>query len=198
MVVEKLEELGLADNTILIFTSDNGGESDWKKAVTNNAPLRAGKSTLYEGGIRVPLIVAWPGRIQEGRKCDFPVITHDFYPTLLQLANIPFPENQLLDGISLLPLLKDKDEKLDRNTLYWHYPLEERHFLGGRSSGAIREEGWKLIEFFDTGDIELYNLEADPGEEIDLATAMPQKVRIMQAKLNAWQNKITTASAADD
>lgn len=191
MIVEKLETLGFLENTILIFTSDNGGESDWENAVTTNAPLRGGKSTLYEGGIRVPLIISWPSKIQGGSVCKFPVITNDFYPTLLELAGIFSYKNQQLDGVSIAPLLIGLETNLDRNTLFWHYPLEEQHFLGGTSSGAIKEGDWKLIEFYDRGKLELYNLKEDPEETKDLVTILPQEAALMQDKLNVWRKKVT-------
>ncbi|MCL5278888.1 MAG: sulfatase [Planctomycetes bacterium] len=127
MIRNKLRELGLADSTIIIFTGDNGGEDK----VTSNAPLRAGKSTLYEGGIREPLIVYWPGVTTPGRICHTPVCSVDFYPTLAQAAGGRPTPNPVVDGISLLPLLKDPEAHLDRDTFYWHYPLEKPHFLGG-------------------------------------------------------------------
>jgi len=145
MIMAKLDELGLTENTVLIFTGDNGGED----RVTSNAPLRAGKSTLYEGGIREPLIVRWPGVVEASSVCNAPMSTVDFYPTFLGIAALKSESDHILDGVSLLPLLKGKKSKLKRDTLYWHYPLAKPHFLGGKSGGAIREGDWKLIEFFD-------------------------------------------------
>jgi len=183
----KLEELGLADHTIVIFTSDNGGED----RVTSNAPLRAGKSTLYEGGIREPLLVYWPGVTQADSVSDVPVCNIDFYPTFAQACGGQTP--QTADGVSLLPVLKDPGAPLDRDTLYWHYPLNKPHFLSGRSAGAIRKGHWKLIEFFDTGKVELYNLARDPGEQHDLAPEEPgRKQRLLEA-LHRWQRQVGAA-----
>jgi len=180
---DTLRELGLSENTILVFTSDNGGEA----RVTSNAPLRAGKSTLYEGGIREPLIVYWPGMTRPGGVCETPVCTMDFYPTFTRAAVV---EGQPLDGLSLMPLLRSPKAKLNRDALYWHYPLEKPHFLGGRSAGAIRKGNFKLIEFFDTGEVELYDLAADPGEQHNLADSQPESKRDLLADLHEWQNRV--------
>jgi len=152
LIREKLAECGLADNTIIIFTSDNGGETN----VTSNAPLRGGKSQLYEGGIRVPLVVSWPGKTPAASVCRQPTINTDFYPTLLDATGVRPDKAQRLDGVSTLATWKNPDAKIGRRALHWHYPLDEPHFLGGRSSGAIRDGDWKLIEFFDSGEKELY------------------------------------------
>lgn len=169
MLMKKLKELGLADDTVLIFTSDNGGESQ----VTSNAPLRAGKSTLYEGGIREPLIIRYPKVVTAGTVCKTPTCNIDFYPTFCGLAGVKPKAAQQIDGVSILPLLKDPKAGLKRDALYWHYPLARAHFLGGRSGGAIRRGSWKLIEFFDTGKVELYNLADDIGEKKNLAGKPP-------------------------
>jgi arylsulfatase A-like enzyme len=186
MVMDKLDELGLADNTVLIFTGDNGGED----RVTSNAPLRAGKSTLYEGGIREALLVRWPGVVKPDSVCNTPTSNIDFYPTFLQFAGCRAGQNQRFDGVSILPLLKNSKAKLGRDTFYWHYPLEKPHFLGGRSTGAIRQGNFKLIEFFDTGEVELYNLADDVGEEHDLAAELPEKVSELQKRLAKWRAEV--------
>jgi arylsulfatase A-like enzyme len=183
MIMETLKRLKLDDNTIIIFTSDNGGETN----VTSNAPLRAGKSSLYEGGIRVPLIVRWPQAVPPGKICHTPTSNVDFYPTLLDCTGVKPDPRQTLDGVSILPLLKDPQAKLDRNTLYWHYPLEKPHFLGGRSSGAIHQGDWKLIEFFDTDTVELYHLAEDPGERHNLADKHPDKTAELRKQLADWR-----------
>jgi len=185
MVMNKLDELGLSENTIVVFTSDNGGE----EFVTSNAPLRAGKSTLYEGGLRVPLVIRWPGKISANTVSDFATCNFDFYPTLLEAAEITPDPGQKLDGKSILPVLKDPEFKTDRKTFYWHYPLEKKHFLGGRSSGAIRHGDWKLIEYFDTGEIELYNLADDIGEKQNLADQNTAKKDEMYKLLVEWRKK---------
>ncbi len=186
MIRDKLRKLGLSANTIIIFTGDNGGEDK----VTSNAPLRAGKSTLYEGGIREPLLVYWPGVTQPGRVCHTPVCSVDFYPTLAQAAGARPAPAQVADGVSLVSLLRDPKTHLDRDTFYWHYPLEKPHFLGGRSAGAIRKGDWKLIEFFDTGETELYDLAQDPGEQHDRAQDEPDRRRELLEALHAWQRSV--------
>jgi arylsulfatase A-like enzyme len=185
----KLGKLGLSQNTILIFTSDNGGE----EKVTSNAPLRAGKSTLYEGGIRVPLIVYWPGVIKPGGVCHTPVCSIDFHPTLAQAAGNPLTPTHTVDGTSFVPLLQDPQAHVDRDTFYWHYPLDKPHFLGGRSAGAIRKGDWKLIEFFDTGETELFDLAKDPSEQRNLAREEPDKRRDLLEVLHTWQRAVGAA-----
>jgi len=185
-ILDKLRELGLDGRTLVVFTSDNGGED----RVTSNAPLRAGKSTLYEGGIREPLVVRWPGVVPPGTVCDTPVCTVDFYPTLLEAARIAPDPAHTLDGVSILALWKDPGARLARDALYWHYPLEKPHFLGGRSAGAVRQGDWKLIEFFDTAKVELYRLGDDPGEQRDLAGARPDVAAGLRKKLDAWRKQV--------
>jgi len=186
MILAELDRLGLADNTLVIFTSDNGGES----RVTSNAPLRAGKSTLYEGGIREPLLVRWPGRVAPGTVCRTSVSSVDFYPTLCRVAGATPDPRQQIDGTCLQPLLEDPEARLPRSALFWHYPLEKPHFLGGRSGGAIRQGNWKLIEWFDTGAVELYNLAEDPGEQHDLADRRAEKREELRAALAAWRRDV--------
>jgi len=186
MIVKKLGELGLSDDTVLVFTGDNGGED----RVTSNAPFRAGKSTLYEGGIRVPLIVRYPKIVPAGIVCRTPTSNIDFYPTLCQLAGAGHNSKQHIDGVSLLPLLKNPQAPLQRDELFWHYPLEKPHFLGGHSSGAVRKGDWKLIEYYDTGQKELYNLGDDISEKNNLADKNPEKVTELQGLLKAWRKDV--------
>ena len=186
MILKKLDELGLADNTIVVFTSDNGGETN----VTSNAPLRGGKSQLYEGGIRVPLILRWVGKVPPNTVCQVPTPNVDFYPTFLDAIGIKTAPKQPLDGMSILPLLVDPDAHLERETLYWHYPLDKPHFLGGRSSGAIRRGDWKLIEFYDTGEVELYNVAEDISEKSNLADKHIVKVTELLRLFAQWRNKL--------
>ena len=186
MIRAKLDELGLADNTIVVFTSDNGGEDK----VTSNAPRRAGKSTLYEGGIRVPAIVLWPGVTMGGTACLTPTSNVDWYPTLLECAGVAPDADHQADGVSLAPVLADPEARLDRDALFWHYPLAKPHFLGGRSSGAIRRGDWKLVEFFDTGTVELYHLAEDVGEEHDLSGKMPFRTAAMRVRLAEWRASV--------
>jgi len=183
-IMDKLEELGIVEKTIIIFTSDNGGES----RVTSNAPLRAGKSTTYEGGIREPLLIKWPGKVKPGSTCSTPTMNIDFYPTLAEMIHTKIDPSQHMDGLTIVPLLNGKT--IDRDTLYWHYPLEKPHFLGGRSSGAIRKGHWKLIEFFDDGHFELYNLAEDIGEQNELSSKYPEKLKELKNQLAKWRRDI--------
>ena len=186
MIVKKLEELQLTGETMIVFTSDNGGELN----VTSNAPLRGGKSQLYEGGIRVPLIVKWPGGSPKGRVSSVPTCNVDFYPTFLELSGADPDEGQVLDGRSILAQLRKPEAKEEPRTMYWHYPLEKPHFLGGVSAGAIRDGHWKLIEWLETGKVSLFNLETDPGESTDLAGMEPGRARSLQQKLVRWRQEI--------
>jgi len=185
-ILAKLRQLGLDRDTVVIFTSDNGGED----RVTDNGPLRAGKSTLYEGGIREPLIVWAPGRVLAGLVTDTVTSNVDIHPTLCELAGVRPPAEQHLDGVSIVPALRGPNVDLGRDTLYWHYPLEQPHFLGGRSAGAIREGDWKLIEDFTTGEVELYNLADDLGEEHNLAPEQPDRAKALLSALRLWQAEV--------
>lgn len=189
-IANKLDELGLAKNTIFIFTSDNGGETN----VTSNSPLRGGKSELYEGGIRVPLIVRWPKQVPAATVCEQPTQNQDFYPTLLAAAKIQPDPAQILDGVSTLETWQNPQKEIARDFLAWHYPLESPHFLGGVSGGAIRAGDWKLIEHFDTSETQLYSLSEDPGETTDLADRMPDKVKELQQQLASWREQVDARS----
>jgi arylsulfatase A-like enzyme len=187
-VMAKLEELKLAENTILIFSSDNGGVG----GITDNAPLRGAKGMLYEGGFRVPFIVRWPGVVKPGTTCTESVASIDVHPTFLDAAGA---KPGLVDGVSFLPLLRDPSAKLGRDALYWHFPgyLEENVKKGTwrtTPTGAIRAGEWKLHEFFETGKLELYNLKDDPGERDDLAAKQPERVKELHAKLVAWRKSV--------
>ena len=184
-IMSKLDELRLADNTVLIFMSDNGGE----RTVTDNFPLKAGKSFLYEGGLRVPCIVRWPGKIKPAAVSDEPIIAHDFYPTLAEIAGVKIADKHAVDGESLVPLLEGA-RHLKRDTLYWHYPMEKPHFLGGHSASAMRKGDFKLIEFLDSGKAELYDLKHDLAEANDLANSMPKKRRELQNDLLRWRQSV--------
>lgn len=186
MIARKLEQLHIEENTIFIFTSDNGGEMN----VTSNAPLRGGKSELYEGGIRVPLIVRWPGQVPAATVCTQPTQNVDFYPTLLDAANIRPDPSQILDGVTTLETWRNPAHPIARDVLAWHYPLDRPHFLGGVSGAAIRSGNWKLIEHFDTGEARLYSLSSDLGETVNLATQMPEKVSEMRQQLIAWRDRV--------
>lgn len=186
MIASKLAEVGLAENTIFIFTSDNGGETN----VTSNAPLRGGKSELYEGGIRVPLIIRWPNAIPAGVTCEQPTQNVDFYPTLLATAKIKPDTAQTLDGVSTLETWKDPTKTIARDFLAWHYPLDRPHFLGGISGGAIRSGDWKLIEHFDTDETQLFSLKDDPSETNNLAAQNPSEVIRLRQQLAAWRETV--------
>ena len=186
-IVATLNELGLSDNTLILFTSDNGGESN----VTSNAPLRGGKSELYEGGIREPFIACWPGVIKPGTVSTQVVNTLDVYLTLLEFASVKPATNLILDGISIAPILKGS-QKVTSRTLYWHYPLSKPHFLGGRSAGAIRSGDFKLIEYFDNGLVQLFNLANDIGEQTDLSETLPAKRTELLNQLRMWRRKTAT------
>lgn len=182
-VLAALDRLELAERTIVIFMSDNGGLSTSEGHPTSNLPLRAGKGWLYEGGIREPWIICAPGVTKPGSVCDMPVVSTDFYPTILELAGLPLAPQQHRDGVSLLPLLKG--DQLACGPLFWHYP----HYgnQGGAPAGAVRDGDWKLIEWYEDGRLELFNLREDIGEKTDLASKRPEKVKELQAKLSAWR-----------
>jgi len=180
-ILDKLEALGIAEHTAVIFMSDNGGLTP----VTSNRPLRAGKGTPYEGGIREPLIIKWPGKTRPGSICDTPVISNDFYPTMLEMAGLPLRPRQHCDGVSLVPLLTGTGS-LPRRDLFWHYP----HYHRSPPFGAVRRGRWKLIEFYEDGRCELYDLANDIGETRDLAATHPDKVRELRTALHQWRKAV--------
>ncbi len=182
-VMATLRELGLDRETLVIFTSDNGGFA----RATNNAPLRANKGTNFEGGIRVPMIIRWPGVTDQGLVVNTPVISNDVYPTVLEVLGYPLRPHQHQDGLSLGALLKGGGIA-DRN-LFWHYPHYNRH-PHAAPTGVIRSGKWKLIRFFETGRDALYDLEADIGEADDLAAKRPKVVNDLARKLEAWQVQV--------
>ncbi len=184
-ILRKLDELKLTENTIVFFTSDNGGLV--LNNVTSNLPLRAGKGSVYEGGVRVPLFIKWPGVTKAGSVCDAPVITPDYYPTMLDMAGLKPAKQQTVDGESLVPLLRQSG-KLSRSAIYWHYP--HYHPGGATPYGAIRQGDWKLIEFYEDDHVELYNLEDDLGEKTNLATKLPDQAKQLREKLHAWREDV--------
>jgi len=200
-VMQTLDELKLAENTVLIFTSDNGGvggyarEGIMKSAgdITDNAPLRSGKGSLYEGGTRVPFIVRWPGVTKAGSSCDVPSIHVDVMPTLAEIAQASPPANQPLDGESLAPLFRDSAASLKREAIYQHFP----GYLGAGADtwrttpvSLVEVGDWKLMEFLEDGRLELYNLKDDIGEANNLAAKMPEKAQELHAKLQSWRETI--------
>jgi arylsulfatase A-like enzyme len=186
-VLRKLDELKLTDRTVVVFTSDNGGLSTAEGSPTSNSPLRAGKGWNYEGGLRVPLMVRLPGRVPAGSTCDVPTITNDLYPTLLALSGLPMPAEQLVDGVSLAPLLGQKGSIAER-PLFWHYPHYSNQ--GGRPGGAVRVANYKLVESFEDSRMELYDLSRDPGEQHDLAADQPERVNEMKKLLSDWRKAV--------
>jgi arylsulfatase A len=199
MVLAKLDELKLADNTVVMFTSDNGGlhvlESPDSPA-THNTPYRAGKGFVYEGGLRIPLIVRWPGVVPAGKVSDVPVVQSDWVPTLLQACGVKAEGS--FDGVNILPLLRGGE--LAARPLYWHFP----HYTnqGSRPAGAVREGNWKLVEHYEDGRVELYDLSKDAAEERDVAADDPERVAALRAKLGAWRKAVgaqgNTANPAFD
>jgi arylsulfatase A-like enzyme len=178
-ITRALDEEKLSDKTLVIFTSDNGG---LKGHSTDNTPLRSGKGYPYEGGIRVPVIVRWPGKIAAGSVCDVPVTSVDYMPTVSEAANVDLPNDRLIDGESLIPLLAQKG-CLGRDAVYWHFP----HYRGEVVPYSIIRKGdWKLIKRYEGKTFELFNLEEDIGEKQDLAEKMPEKVRGLDTQLKAW------------
>ena len=176
--LKQLDEAGLRDNTLILFKSDNGGYSG------DNRPLRGFKGTLYEGGLRVPWIVRWPGRVPAGSICATPVISTDCYPTLLEAAGVQPVPGSTLDGRSLIPLFEQKPG-FDRDAIFFHYPNYAFH-KKNRLGSAMRAGDFKLITYYDNGELELYRLSSDIGEEVNLSQQHPEIVRQLKDKLDAW------------
>ena len=186
-IVAHLQKRRLADRTLLVFTSDNGGYLSPYKGVpvTNNAPLRSGKGSLYEGGIRVPLLVHWPGVTPRGATIDEPVASMDFFRTFAELVG--GNGETATDGLSLLPLLRDPRARLPREALFFHYP----HYYATTSPvSAVREGDWKLLEYFEDGRTELYNLREDPSEQRDLAARDPERAARLRERLHRWRREV--------
>ena len=206
-IMKKLMELELDQNTIIIFYSDNGGMSAAnfyypdreisKKKLntafsTSNLPLRGGKGWMYEGGIRVPLIIKWPGKGMQGIKSNVPVTSPDFFPTIIEMIGIQALNNDQRDGKSIVPLLMG-EKVLDREAIYWHFPHYSNH--GNQSpGGAIRNGDYKLLEYYENNTVQLFNLVKDPGEQNDLSLVEPEKVKKLQAMLNNWRKKVKAKS----
>lgn len=198
-IIAKLDELKLSENTLVIFSSDNGGvggygELGTGKGITENIPLRGGKGMLYDGGHRVPFIARWPGKIPEGKTTDKQIISVDLLPTLLDVTKTPAPENQKLDGTSLWPLFASGGQSgLADRAIFWHFP----GYLGQGANtwrttpgGAIRSGDWKLIEYFEDGHLELYDLASEIGEKKNLAKEQPEKAKELLAQLQAWRKEV--------
>jgi arylsulfatase A-like enzyme len=191
----KLAELQLTERTIIVFTSDNGGrvtvDNINRVPTTSNVPLRFGKASAYEGGVRVPLIISWPGVTRPGSVSDAPVITMDLFPTLVEMAGLGAAAARSgVDGISLTPLLRGAPRPT-RDALFWHYPHHQHYQLGGAMPyGAIRAGDFKLIEFFNDRKVELYNIREDIGEQRDLASSQPKRVAELRNRLHAWRKEV--------
>lgn len=187
-ILNTLRRLELENDTIIVFFSDNGGLSTGGSSTmpTSCFPLRAGKAWVYEGGIRVPLIVKLPGKVKAGLMVEEPVVSTDIYPTILDLAGLPLRPEQHLDGVSLKALASGKEESLNREAIYFHYPHYHPINTMG-PAGAVRMGDYKLVEVFETGTLELYNLRNDVGEQKDLAGAMPELAASMKKMLHDWR-----------
>ncbi len=180
-LMAKLDEMGITDNTIVVLTGDNGGDND---ATTGG--LRDFKGFSHEGGTREPLVVKWPGKTKPGSTSDAMVIGTDFYPTFLDIAGLKQRPDQHQDGVSMVPLLTGTADPLERDALFWHYP----HYHRTKPYGAIRHGDWKLIEFFENGELELFDLKADPYEKNNLAKTRPEKANQLLQKLKAWRESV--------
>ena len=191
-IMATLDRLGLTEETIVIFYSDNGGRGGYdflghaENDITSNAPLKSGKGSFYEGGIRVPLIVRWPAMIEAGGVSDEPVISIDVYPTLLDAAGIEPPPDYPLDGESLVPIFRDAEATLDRTALYWHFPGYPNAAWRTSPVSVIRSGPWKLMKFYEGSRLELYDLATDRGETENLAQARPAVRERLHGRLTQW------------
>ena len=185
-IMQKLEALGLSEDTIICFTGDNGGLSTSEGSPTSNLPLRGGKGWLYEGGIREPFIISHPSSIKPAVE-DTPVCSIDFYPTLIELAGIDPIQGVMNDGVSLTPVLLGED-KLSGRDLFWHYPHYSNQ--GGFPGGVLRRGDFKLVERFEDGALHLYNLATDLSEQTDIKEQHPQLVASMRTSLHEWYREV--------
>jgi len=191
-LMETLARLQIADRTIFVFYSDNGGDGSYRDlgreddGISDNSPLKAGKGSFYEGGIRVPLVIRWPDVVEPGSTSEEPVIGIDFYPTLLEAAGVEPRDEYVLDGVSLMPLLKDANGSLDRDALFWHFPGYPNNPWRTSPVSVIRSGHWKLMQFYEDDRLELYDLQNDVGEARNLADVNPEKRRELHEKLVAW------------
>ena len=186
-VLAALKEQGIEDETAVFFMSDNGGLSTSEGQPTSNLPLRGGKGWVYEGGIREPFMIKWPGVTKPGSVSDVPVVSTDFFPTILEIAGLPLRPELHLDGVSLTSILKGGAAP-QRDAIYWHYPHYSNQ--GGFPGGAIRMGDWKLIERYEDGRRHLYNLKDDIGERTDLAAKESERAAQMRAKLHAFYKRV--------
>jgi len=185
-IMQAVWDIGAEERTIVIFYSDNGGLST--NPDTSNHPLRAGKGWYYEGGVRVPLLVKWPGVVEAGSSCDTPVVSMDFFPTILDMVGLQQRPRDHLDAVSFSGLLKQGPPPKRPRNFYWHYPFI--HAAGCRPCGAVLHDGWKLIHYYEDNVVELYNLNDDIGETENLADEMPEKARDMDSRLVNWLGRL--------
>lgn len=189
-IINELKVQGLYDNTIIFFMSDNGGLSTSEGSVTSNRPLRGGKGFMYEGGIREPLIVCGPGVKGKSQVTDITVTSTDFYPTILEMTGLPAQPAQHLDGKSFASALRG-ETGFERGPIFWHYPHYPNQ--GGRPSGAIRFGNYKLIEFYDNGETELYDLSKDISEKHNLALEQPKLADRLKHQLSQWRKEVNAS-----
>lgn len=198
-VIEKIDELGLAEDTLIIFSSDNGGVGSYKSngveagEITDNSPLRGGKGMFYEGGIRVPYLFRWKSVVPAGIVSDQPIASIDLYPTALEMAGASAPKDYTLDGESYLSHLKSPDKRLKRDSLYWHFPGylgSPKNTWRAKPCSVIRSGSWKLIQSLEDQSLQLFNLKDDIGETRDLASSQPEKAAELLAKLDTWRKDI--------
>ena len=201
---QRCEQLGIEDNTVIMFYSDNGGYGP----ATDMDPLKGYKGTYYEGGIRVPFFVNWPGVVQPNQKNEEPIIGVDIYPTLCEISGAALPENQICDGVSLVPLFKGDVANLDQHDqprmLFWHFPAYLQSYKGvfdeqrdplfrSRPCSVIRKGNWKLIQFFESGDLELYDLSSDLSETTNVAQSNPATLDELFSEIKIWQAQTQAA-----
>ena len=192
-IIAKLEELKLKDNTVILFGSDNGGYGP----ATSMHPLKGYKGTYFEGGLRVPFFVNWPGVVKPGTRCSTPIAAVDMHPTIRAICGGKLPAAQIQDGVNLLPLFKG--ESIAERSIYWHFPAYLQSYqrnneqpdplFRARPCGVVREGDWKLIEYFEDGRLELFNLAEDIGEKVNLAPALPEKAKAMHVKIKSWRTR---------
>lgn len=202
-VVAKLEELKIDDNTLVVFYSDNGGMSAAnfynperrisknkldKAFSTSNLPLRGAKGWLYEGGIRVPLLIKWPGKGLQGAVCNVPVTSPDFFPTILEMTGIKDKQAKNKDGVSITSLITGENE-IDREAIFWHFPHYSNHGMQS-PGGALRSGDYKLLEYFENNTVQLFNLKEDIEEQHDLSLDEPEKVKELQSLLHDWRESV--------
>lgn len=187
-ILNRLDVLGLTQKTAVVFMSDNGGLSTSEGLPTSNLPYRGGKGWMYEGGIREPVVIKWPGVTPPGTRCTVPAISTDFYPTLLEMAGLSLKPEQHEDGKSLVPLLRNPFAKFERGPIFWHYPHYSNQ--GGFPSSAVRDGEFKLVQDLEDGVCELYKLTDDPEEHNNLEQLYPEKVEEMKKTLEAWRREV--------